>query len=210
MLGHIFERSITELEKLRVVGLFGKQAGNAAAAMPKNAERKRFGIYYTPPQFTRLIVEETLGKLIAERVETLPDLQATRRRTAQAEGRRSRLRLGRISDRRVRAAGRRLRGDRPADAHCRPSPGCPEPHQRISRTTSSSKSVRRGPFGRIGRDHATGPVDSLGPQGPHADRPVEQRPPRQQPDPRQVRPSRSVRLARRVSRGFRRLAASTW
>jgi hypothetical protein len=42
--------------------------------MPKSAERKRFGIYYTPPQFTRLIVEETLGKLIAERVESLPDL----------------------------------------------------------------------------------------------------------------------------------------
>jgi hypothetical protein len=75
VLGHIFERSITELEKLRVVGLFGKQAANAAAAMPKSAERKRFGIYYTPPQFTRLIVEETLGKLIAERVETLPDLK---------------------------------------------------------------------------------------------------------------------------------------
>ena len=37
--------------------------------MPKIAQRKRFGIYYTPPQFTRLIVEETLGKLIAERVE---------------------------------------------------------------------------------------------------------------------------------------------
>ncbi len=75
VLGHIFERSITELEKLRVVGLFGKQAEKALASMPKSAERKRFGIYYTPPQFTRLIVEETLGKLIAERVDTLPNLQ---------------------------------------------------------------------------------------------------------------------------------------
>jgi hypothetical protein len=74
VLGHIFERSITELEKLRTVGLFGKQAEKALAAMPKSAERKRFGIYYTPPQFTRLIVEETLGKLIAERVDPLPDL----------------------------------------------------------------------------------------------------------------------------------------
>ena len=72
VLGHIFERSITELEKLRVVGLFGKQAETAIAAMPKSAERKRFGIYYTPPQFTQLIVDETLGKLIAERVEALP------------------------------------------------------------------------------------------------------------------------------------------
>lgn len=72
VLGHLFERSITELEKLRVVGLFGPQP--AAAAMPKSAERKRFGVYYTPPAFTRLIVEETLGKLIAERADPLPDL----------------------------------------------------------------------------------------------------------------------------------------
>ena len=76
VLGHLFEKSITELEKLRVVGLFGKQGQSAIAAMPKSAERKRFGIYYTPPQFTRLIVEETLGKLIAERVDPLPDLSA--------------------------------------------------------------------------------------------------------------------------------------
>jgi hypothetical protein len=73
VLGHIFERSITELEKMRVVGLFGTQAEQALAAMPKSAERKRFGIYYTPPQFTRLIVDETVGKLIADRVESLGD-----------------------------------------------------------------------------------------------------------------------------------------
>lgn len=75
VLGNLFERSITELEKLRVVGLFGRQRQRVLAAMPRSAERKRFGIYYTPPQFTRLIVEETLGKLIAERVESLPDLR---------------------------------------------------------------------------------------------------------------------------------------
>ncbi len=74
VLGNIFERSITELEKMRVVGLFGKQAQQALAAMPKSAQRKRFGIYYTPPPFTRLIVELTLGRLIADRVESLPDL----------------------------------------------------------------------------------------------------------------------------------------
>jgi hypothetical protein len=75
VLGHLFERSISELEKLRVAGLFGKQAETAIAAMPKSAERKRYGIYYTPPQFTQLIVDETLGKLIAERIDPLPDLQ---------------------------------------------------------------------------------------------------------------------------------------
>lgn len=79
VLGHLFERSVTELEKLRVVGLFGKQTGENPGAppfMPTSAQRKRFGIYYTPPQFTRLIVENTLGVLIAQRVEPLPDLSA--------------------------------------------------------------------------------------------------------------------------------------
>ncbi len=73
VLGHIFERSITELEKMRVTGLFGSQAGVSLAAMPASAERKRFGIYYTPPDFTRLIVDETVGKLITERVDSLPE-----------------------------------------------------------------------------------------------------------------------------------------
>lgn len=77
VLGHIFEKSVTELEKLRVLGLFGRQGGAAgAAAMPKSAMRKRFGIYYTPPQFTQFIVEHTLGQLIAERVEALEDPSA--------------------------------------------------------------------------------------------------------------------------------------
>jgi hypothetical protein len=73
ILGHLFERSVTELEKLRVVGLFGKQAEQTSAMMPKSAERKRFGIYYTPPEFTRLIVEQTIGKLIEERVDPIED-----------------------------------------------------------------------------------------------------------------------------------------
>jgi len=77
VLGHIFEKSINELEKLRVLGLFGKQAGPMGEpTMPKSAMRKRFGIYYTPPQFTQFIVEKTVGQLIAERVEPLDDVTA--------------------------------------------------------------------------------------------------------------------------------------
>jgi hypothetical protein len=77
VLGHLFERSVTELEKRRVLGLFGKQTGSdGAPEMPKSAQRKRFGIYYTPPQFTELIVEKTLGELIRLRVEPLADLAA--------------------------------------------------------------------------------------------------------------------------------------
>ena len=94
VLGHIFERSITELEKLRVGGLFALKAniaeangsGNGkakrakarrpgaeapASKMPKSAERKRFGIYYTPPAFTGLIVERTVDALVRERFTTI-------------------------------------------------------------------------------------------------------------------------------------------
>ncbi len=73
VLGHLFEKSITELEKYRVVGLYGPQAANGdQPEMPKSALRKRFGIYYTPPEFTELIVNETVGKLIEQRVDPLP------------------------------------------------------------------------------------------------------------------------------------------
>jgi hypothetical protein len=100
VLGHIFERSVTELEKLRVGGLFALKScaeerpptdnGLLAAAprrkraktrrageepplskMPKSAKRKRFGIYYTPPAFTGLIVERTVDALVAERFAAL-------------------------------------------------------------------------------------------------------------------------------------------
>lgn len=74
VLGHLFEKSITELEKLRTVGLFGSLAAQAdGPMMPKSAQRKRFGVYYTPPDFTRLIVDHTVGKLVSERVDQLDD-----------------------------------------------------------------------------------------------------------------------------------------
>ncbi|MFZ4573260.1 MAG: Eco57I restriction-modification methylase domain-containing protein [Phycisphaerales bacterium] len=101
VLGHLFERSITELEKLRVGGLFALKGaveaangnGHSAAAakhakgkpkkaataddesslskMPKSAQRKRFGIYYTPPAFTGLIVERTVDALVRDRFAAL-------------------------------------------------------------------------------------------------------------------------------------------
>lgn len=71
VLGHLFEQSVTELERIRAGGLFGNgttpTAEPAAPTMPKSAQRKRFGIYYTPPEFTRLIVEHTIGALLDER-----------------------------------------------------------------------------------------------------------------------------------------------
>ena len=73
VLGHLFEKSITELEKLRVGGLFGNGNGETAPVptMPKSAQRKRFGIYYTPPDFTSFLVRHTVGELVGERFADL-------------------------------------------------------------------------------------------------------------------------------------------
>jgi len=68
VLGHLFERSITELEKLRESGLFGDaEKAEQYAAMPQSAKRKRLGIYYTPPELTSRIVQYTVEELIADR-----------------------------------------------------------------------------------------------------------------------------------------------
>jgi hypothetical protein len=76
VLAHIFEKSIHELERLRAGGLFADDApkngaNGVEAAMPKSAERKRFGIYYTPPDFTHFIVESTVDAVIDQRFQAL-------------------------------------------------------------------------------------------------------------------------------------------
>lgn len=76
VLGHLFERSIGELERLRAGGLFGRSGVLAASsearpAMPKSAERKRFGIYYTPPEFTHFIVKHAVDAVVSERFEEI-------------------------------------------------------------------------------------------------------------------------------------------
>lgn len=69
VLGHLFERSITELEKLKESGLFGGDAEKVRqyAAMPQSAKRKQLGIYYTPTELTSRIVQYTIEELIVER-----------------------------------------------------------------------------------------------------------------------------------------------
>ncbi len=69
VLGHLFERSITELEKLKETGLFGGNAEKIQqyAQMPQSAKRKQLGIYYTPPELTSRIVQYTVDELIAQR-----------------------------------------------------------------------------------------------------------------------------------------------
>jgi hypothetical protein len=63
VLGHIFEQSITDLEKLRAL--------SRGEAPPKVSQRKRQGVVYTPDIVTRFLVERTIGVTLAERFETL-------------------------------------------------------------------------------------------------------------------------------------------
>lgn len=68
VLGHLFERSITELEKLKESGLFGDaEKADQYAKMPQSAKRKQLGVYYTPPELTSRIVQFTVEELIVER-----------------------------------------------------------------------------------------------------------------------------------------------
>ena len=59
VLGHIFEQSITDLEKLR--------AESRGEAPPKVSKRKREGVVYTPDIVTRFLVERTVGRTLDER-----------------------------------------------------------------------------------------------------------------------------------------------
>jgi hypothetical protein len=73
VLGRLFEKSVGELEKLRIGGLFGGNGDVPEPAMPKSAERKRFGTFYTPPDFTKFIVRETIGTIVRERLDAVLD-----------------------------------------------------------------------------------------------------------------------------------------
>jgi type I restriction-modification system DNA methylase subunit len=59
VLGHVFEQSVSDIEKLR--------AEAQGQTPPKTSKRKREGVVYTPDFVTRFIVEETIGKTLSER-----------------------------------------------------------------------------------------------------------------------------------------------
>lgn len=63
VLGHVFEQSVSDIEKMRA-----KAQGRPP---PKVAKRKREGVVYTPDFVTRFIVEETIGKTLSERFAAL-------------------------------------------------------------------------------------------------------------------------------------------
>ena len=74
ILGHIFEQSIDDLEKLQaeldkpveIPDLPGR-----AESRPKVSRRKREGAFYTPAYITRYIVEQALGGVLRDRFESL-------------------------------------------------------------------------------------------------------------------------------------------
>jgi N-6 DNA Methylase len=72
VLGHLFEKSINDIEKIRLTGLAGIEiAEEEKPKMQKSAERKKGGVYYTPPEFTSFITEHTVGKLADEKIKLL-------------------------------------------------------------------------------------------------------------------------------------------
>ncbi len=59
VLGHIFEQSVSDIEAMR--------AQAQGLEPPKTTKRKRDGVVYTPDFVTRFIVEETIGRTLAEK-----------------------------------------------------------------------------------------------------------------------------------------------
>jgi len=88
VLGHLFEKSVTELERLRLGGLFRPPHPRESdePKMPKSAQRKRLGIYYTPPELTALLVEQTVGALLGERFEAAAQRHSVTLAGGRAEG----------------------------------------------------------------------------------------------------------------------------
>ncbi len=72
VLGHIFEQSITDLERLRAI--------SRGEEPPKVSKRKQFGVIYTPDIVTRFLVERTIGVTLSERFNAL--LRQARPRSA--------------------------------------------------------------------------------------------------------------------------------
>jgi hypothetical protein len=75
ILGHIFEQSITDLERLRdeLEGRVPEQGKEK-----HKSRRKKEGAFYTPAFITRYIVEQTLGGVLADRFEALRRAQVDR------------------------------------------------------------------------------------------------------------------------------------
>lgn len=67
ILGHIFEQSITDLERLRDL----IEGGLPDDLEKHKSRRKKEGAFYTPAFITRYIVDQTLGGVLSDRFEAL-------------------------------------------------------------------------------------------------------------------------------------------
>lgn len=84
VLGHLFERSVNDIERIRFGGMFGESIeAEKKAVMSKSAERKRFGIYYTPSDFTEFIAYSTIYKLAVQRFDTIAAAMKINRQDAE-------------------------------------------------------------------------------------------------------------------------------
>ena len=79
ILGHIFEQSITDLERLR-----NEMEGRVEplARDKLTSRRKKEGAFYTPAFITRYIVEQALGSVLNERFEQLRQLHESNTKAA--------------------------------------------------------------------------------------------------------------------------------
>ncbi|MDR3197636.1 MAG: N-6 DNA methylase [Planctomycetaceae bacterium] len=66
ILGHIFENSLAEIEKLKY-----KLSGIEGYELRETSKRKKDGIFYTPRYITSFIISSTLGKLCADKKSAL-------------------------------------------------------------------------------------------------------------------------------------------
>jgi hypothetical protein len=72
VLGHLFEKSISDVGQIRRGGLLGQDIDDETRPkMSKSAERKRTGIYYTPPEFTDFITYNVVRQLAIDRFDAL-------------------------------------------------------------------------------------------------------------------------------------------
>ncbi|HBJ36088.1 MAG TPA: type I restriction endonuclease subunit M [Planctomycetaceae bacterium] len=71
ILGHIFEQSISDLERMRLRIESGEALEEPASKKKGKTKRRREGAFYTPEFVTRYIVSETVGRTINERFEGL-------------------------------------------------------------------------------------------------------------------------------------------
>ncbi len=71
VLGHLFEKSVHDIEQIRLAGFFEAAPTPEGPRMQRSAERKRGGIYYTPTDFTAFICDQTVAVLADDRVKAV-------------------------------------------------------------------------------------------------------------------------------------------